>query len=137
MKLQTLFLTALVAAAVPASAQIIVTQESGWAHDCFIHAKTGRAFDGIPACDMAIKREALSRKDLAATYDNRGVMLDQLGHIERAQAGVRAQAVDRDGSMVDDFRISQLGNVMAVRNAPSPAIAIPGRSSRSSRSPRS
>jgi L-2-hydroxyglutarate oxidase LhgO len=41
--------------------------------------------------------------------------------IERAQAGVRAQAVDRDGSMVDDFRISQLGNVMAVRNAPSPA----------------
>ena len=86
MKLQTMFLTALVAAAVPASAQIIVTQESGWAHDCFIHAKTGRAFDGIPACDMAIKREALSRKDLAATYDNRGVMLDQLGHIERAQA---------------------------------------------------
>jgi len=41
--------------------------------------------------------------------------------LERAQAGVRAQAVDRDGSMVDDFRISQLGNVTAVRNAPSPA----------------
>jgi L-2-hydroxyglutarate oxidase LhgO len=41
--------------------------------------------------------------------------------IERAQAGVRAQAVDRDGGMVDDFRISQLGNVTAVRNAPSPA----------------
>jgi L-2-hydroxyglutarate oxidase LhgO len=41
--------------------------------------------------------------------------------IERAQAGVRAQAVDRDGTLVDDFRISQLGNVMTVRNAPSPA----------------
>jgi L-2-hydroxyglutarate oxidase LhgO len=41
--------------------------------------------------------------------------------IERAQSGVRAQAVDRDGSMVDDFRISRLGNVTAVRNAPSPA----------------
>jgi tetratricopeptide (TPR) repeat protein len=86
MKLQTLLLTAALAAAVPASAQIIVTQETGWAHDCFVHAKTGRAFDGIGACDLAIKREALSRKDLAATYDNRGVMLDQLGHIERASA---------------------------------------------------
>ena len=84
MKLQTLVLTAALAAAGPAAAQIIVTQETGWAHDCFIHAKTGQAFDGIGACDLAIKREALSRRDLAATYDNRGVMLDQLGHIGRA-----------------------------------------------------
>jgi len=35
-------------------------------------------------------------------------------------AGVRAQAVDADGSLVDDFRISRLGPVVAVRNAPSP-----------------
>jgi L-2-hydroxyglutarate oxidase LhgO len=39
----------------------------------------------------------------------------------RAPAGVRAQAVDRDGGLVDDFRISFLGPVTAVRNAPSPA----------------
>jgi (S)-2-hydroxyglutarate dehydrogenase len=38
-----------------------------------------------------------------------------------APAGVRAQAVDLDGSLVDDFRISHLGPVTAVRNAPSPA----------------
>jgi len=38
-----------------------------------------------------------------------------------APAGVRAQAVDRDGSLVDDFRISTLGSVTAIRNAPSPA----------------
>jgi L-2-hydroxyglutarate oxidase LhgO len=38
-----------------------------------------------------------------------------------APAGVRAQAVDRDGALVDDFRISRLGRVTAVRNAPSPA----------------
>lgn len=38
-----------------------------------------------------------------------------------APAGVRAQAVDHDGSLVDDFRISTLGPVTAVRNAPSPA----------------
>jgi L-2-hydroxyglutarate oxidase LhgO len=38
-----------------------------------------------------------------------------------APAGVRAQAVDPDGSLVDDFRIHRLGPVTAVRNAPSPA----------------
>jgi L-2-hydroxyglutarate oxidase LhgO len=37
-----------------------------------------------------------------------------------APAGVRAQAVDADGSLVDDFRIHELGPVVAVRNAPSP-----------------
>ncbi len=37
-----------------------------------------------------------------------------------AAAGVRAQALDPDGSLVDDFRISRLGPVTAVRNAPSP-----------------
>lgn len=38
-----------------------------------------------------------------------------------ALAGVRAQALDRDGALVDDFRINHLGRVTAVRNAPSPA----------------
>lgn len=42
-------------------------------------------------------------------------------HVEPAPAGVRAQAVDPDGSLVDDFRMSRLGRVVAVRNAPSPA----------------
>lgn len=36
-------------------------------------------------------------------------------------AGVRAQAMDRDGSLVDDFRIDRTGRVTALRNAPSPA----------------
>ncbi|GAA1534595.1 L-2-hydroxyglutarate oxidase [Actinomadura kijaniata] len=38
-----------------------------------------------------------------------------------APAGVRAQAVDPDGTLVDDFRIGRLGPVVTVRNAPSPA----------------
>lgn len=36
-------------------------------------------------------------------------------------AGVRAQAMDRDGSLVEDFRIDRRGRVTALRNAPSPA----------------
>jgi L-2-hydroxyglutarate oxidase LhgO len=43
------------------------------------------------------------------------------GHVTAGPAGVRAQAVDPDGSLVDDFRIHQLGPVTAIRNAPSPA----------------
>ncbi|SHJ66716.1 L-2-hydroxyglutarate oxidase LhgO [Nocardiopsis flavescens] len=41
--------------------------------------------------------------------------------VVRAGSGVRAQALDRDGSLVDDFRIHRVGPVTAVRNAPSPA----------------
>ena len=42
------------------------------------------------------------------------------GDLVRAGSGVRAQALDRDGSLVDDFRIGRIGPVTAVRNAPSP-----------------
>lgn len=35
--------------------------------------------------------------------------------------GVRAQALGRDGALVDDFRITRRGHVLSVRNAPSPA----------------
>lgn len=38
-----------------------------------------------------------------------------------APAGVRAQAIDPDGSLVDDFRITDADGIIAVRNAPSPA----------------
>jgi L-2-hydroxyglutarate oxidase LhgO len=37
-----------------------------------------------------------------------------------AQVGIRAQAVDRDGSLVDDFRLGGDGTILWVRNAPSP-----------------
>ncbi|MBQ0825914.1 L-2-hydroxyglutarate oxidase [Streptomyces tagetis] len=41
--------------------------------------------------------------------------------VVRGGAGVRAQALDRDGGLVDDFRIHRAGRITAVRNAPSPA----------------
>jgi L-2-hydroxyglutarate oxidase LhgO len=45
----------------------------------------------------------------------------EAGHVTSGPAGVRAQAVDPDGSLVDDFRIHRIGPVTAIRNAPSPA----------------
>ena len=41
--------------------------------------------------------------------------------VEPAGAGVRAQALDPDGSLVDDFRILQSDRMIHVLNAPSPA----------------
>jgi L-2-hydroxyglutarate oxidase LhgO len=38
-----------------------------------------------------------------------------------AEAGVRAQAMDPDGTLVEDFRFSTVGAVFCIRNAPSPA----------------
>lgn len=38
-----------------------------------------------------------------------------------APAGIRAQAVDDDGALVDDFRITHRDGTLLVRNAPSPA----------------
>jgi L-2-hydroxyglutarate oxidase LhgO len=45
----------------------------------------------------------------------------QLDDLVRSTAGVRAQAVRRDGGLVDDFVLQPAGRVMLVRNAPSPA----------------
>ncbi len=41
--------------------------------------------------------------------------------VVRSRSGIRAQAVDRDGSLVDDFRINDCDGIVSVRNAPSPA----------------
>ena len=41
--------------------------------------------------------------------------------VSKTAAGVRAQAWDKDGSLVDDFAVDQVGAVTLLRNAPSPA----------------
>jgi 2-hydroxyglutarate dehydrogenase len=41
--------------------------------------------------------------------------------VERGFAGVRAQALARDGTLIDDFAFSRTERALHVRNAPSPA----------------
>ena len=45
----------------------------------------------------------------------------RLADLRPGPSGVRAQAVTRDGTLVDDFWFERRGPVMLVRNAPSPA----------------
>ena len=41
--------------------------------------------------------------------------------VEPYKAGVRAQAVDKNGNLLDDFRIIENDNMVHILNAPSPA----------------
>jgi (S)-2-hydroxyglutarate dehydrogenase len=45
----------------------------------------------------------------------------QAQHLEPGGAGIRAQACDRQGNLLDDFDIRKDGNIIHVCNAPSPA----------------
>ena len=45
----------------------------------------------------------------------------RVGDVQGGPAGVRAQAVGRDGALVDDFVLSEAAGTLHVRNAPSPA----------------
>ena len=71
---------------------------------------------GIDEIRMAASRRAFVT---AAARYLPGLSLDDLDGT--SHAGVRAQAVGRDGALVDDFVISRTGLVSHVRNAPSPA----------------
>ncbi|HET8672798.1 MAG TPA: hypothetical protein VFL87_04120, partial [Thermoleophilaceae bacterium] len=43
-----------------------------------------------------------------------------LDDVQPGHFGIRAQALGRDGSLVDDFVFAETGRVLHVRNAPSP-----------------
>jgi 2-hydroxyglutarate dehydrogenase len=70
---------------------------------------------GIAELHHAASRSALVRD--AARYLPELTIAD----VEPSFAGVRAQAVARDGSLVDDFVFSMTPRALHVRNAPSPA----------------
>jgi L-2-hydroxyglutarate oxidase len=71
---------------------------------------------GITEALMAANKRRLVRA--AARYVP---AVETIGVTGTSSAGVRAQAVGRDGSLVDDFVISATPGAVHVRNAPSPA----------------
>jgi L-2-hydroxyglutarate oxidase LhgO len=69
---------------------------------------------------LAEMRGSLSKRAFLAAAQ-RYVPELRLADVLPGPSGVRAQALDPDGTLVDDFRITRRGSVLAVRNAPSPA----------------
>jgi L-2-hydroxyglutarate oxidase len=80
--------------------------------------KVGRRFwrTGINELRMAASRRAVVEACSQYVPGLASMRLDKL-----TGSGVRAQAVARDGTLVDDFVISQTPGASHVRNAPSPA----------------
>lgn len=64
-------------------------------------------------------RSSLSRGSLLAEARRFLPGLEN-GDVKAGFSGVRAQAVDRDGRLVEDFVFSEAGRTLHVRNAPSP-----------------
>jgi (S)-2-hydroxyglutarate dehydrogenase len=65
-------------------------------------------------------RHAVSRRAFASEAAEYVPELSP-GDFRRGFAGIRAQALGRDGALVDDFVISETERALHVRNAPSPA----------------
>jgi L-2-hydroxyglutarate oxidase LhgO len=65
-------------------------------------------------------RTALSRRAFA-TEGARFVPELRPSDLLPGPAGIRAQALTRDGTLVDDFVVSRTERALHVRNAPSPA----------------
>lgn len=70
---------------------------------------------GLTEMHFAARREAFVRA--CAEY----VPALQASDVEPGPAGIRAQAVDRSGALLDDFAFGSAPGVLHVRNAPSPA----------------
>ena len=105
----------------PVQAQTIVSMGKGWAHDCFVAAKTGsEAVAGVAVCDQALVQEAMNTKDRAATHDNRGVLLDMLGRTDKAAADFR-QAMALDPSLGDPY--VNLGSMLIKQKGYDDALA--------------
>ena len=71
---------------------------------------------GLGELRLAVSRQAFVRA--CAQYVP---VIESMKIDPRAASGVRAQAVGRDGQLLDDFAISQTPGATHVRNAPSPA----------------
>ena len=85
----------------------------GWPGTWRVMRRFWRA--GVRELHLAASRRAL----LAA--GRRYVPELGAGDLERGFAGTRAQAVARDGTLVDDFVVEEAAGSVHVRNAPSPA----------------
>ena len=66
-------------------------------------------------------RMATSRKAFVRACAQYVPVIESMKIDPRAASGVRAQAVSRDGQLLDDFAISETPGATHVRNAPSPA----------------
>ena len=90
MQASILRLAICVSMAMPASAAMTVVG-SGYAHSCYVSAESRRASAAdINFCTTALTEDALSNRDRAATYVNRGILMMRKKDYDRALADYEA-----------------------------------------------
>jgi (S)-2-hydroxyglutarate dehydrogenase len=108
---------------------ILATAREGYRRSQFVAKDTWNAVAWPGAMRLFKRYWRVGAAEMYRTLSKRAFVQEaqryvpslQAADAVRAPAGVRAQAIDRDGSLVDDFRLLSDGPVMWVRNAPSPA----------------
>ncbi len=125
MKVQTILFSAAItfvlALPMAASAQITVSTSNGLAHDCFVFAKAGiKVREGVQICTAALRNAPLNTHDKAATYDNRGVLLNMINEVDRAEADFKSAIALEPG--LGDPHVN-LGSMLIRKKQFSEAIA--------------
>jgi len=97
MQLKFLILAIAVLASTGAQAQVVVSEGMGASRDCYIHARFGfNPAVGVKTCSIALD-QPLTAYDRAATYDNRGIILNRLERLDQAASDFnRAIALQPD-----------------------------------------
>lgn len=89
MKLMVLLFALMVMASADAHAQVVVSEGDGAGRDCYVHAKFGHDLaNGLKVCNIALD-QGQSITDRAATFDNRGIILNRLGRFDEAASDFR------------------------------------------------
>jgi len=116
--LLVLALTAMAATA--AEAQTVFSFGSGPGQACYLHARFGlNPADGVKNCTLALQ-DALTTSDRAATYDNRGILLNQQGHFDDALSDFQRAAALRPD--LGDAYIN-IGSILIRRKSYEEALA--------------
>ena len=107
----------------------LATAREGYHRTQFVARDTWNAVAWPGAMRLFRRYWRAGAREMYRTLSKRAFIREARGYVPALQArmrcaspaGVRAQAIDADGSLVDDFRLLSDGPVLWVRNAPSPA----------------
>ena len=73
--------------ATAANAQVVMTHGTVLGQSCYLQTRiNGDAVRALETCTLALERDLMGANDRAATFDNRGVILDRMQRLEEAQA---------------------------------------------------
>jgi len=107
---------------------VLATAREGYRRRDFSAAELRREVSSPALWRLARKYPRVALSEIGRSLSRRRFVAEARRYVPELRSqdvvpyasGVRAQAVDRDGTLVDDFRLEDTGNVVWVRNAPSP-----------------